>query len=218
MLRNLMDKCWKSSQSATKILLRAFGLNLVVSGIRSLKRLAVGRGYDEQIKVAIRRSRKVALLRALIHIPPFCIAVWEVALNFNTYYVGTAPLNQAYYQFGAKLHEMTAQASLAAIVFSYVRHELSLGQGLPFGALFSGLQVTQGMEISSLLILHINPSLSRQDVLWEHQVICISVQVLRFCTRTVVLTGRSTQSAIYGPWNSGAQSSPSIFHCLEDLE
>lgn len=40
-------------------------------------------------------------------------------------------------QFAAKLHELTINASLAAMVFSYIRHELALGGGLPFGALFA---------------------------------------------------------------------------------
>ena len=44
---------------------------------------------------------------------------------------------------------MTAQASIAAVMFSYVRYELSLGQGLPFGALFSGLQVSQASYLWS---------------------------------------------------------------------
>ena len=64
-------------------------------------------------------------------------------MNWNTYYVGASIHNLAYYQFGAKIHEVTAQASLAAVVFSYVRYEMALGQGLPFGALFSGLQISQ---------------------------------------------------------------------------
>lgn len=44
---------------------------------------------------------------------------------------------------------MTAQAFIAAVVFLYVRYELSLGQGLPFGALFSGLQVSQASYLWS---------------------------------------------------------------------
>ena len=71
-------------------------------------------------------------------------------MNWNTYYSGTSTHNQAYYQFGAKIHEMTAQASLAAVVFSYVRYELALGQGLPFGALFSGLQISQASYLWSM--------------------------------------------------------------------
>lgn len=62
-----------------------------------------------------------ALLRALIHVVPLSVALWEIVLNWNTNYVGATIRNRAYYQFGAKIHEMTAQASLAAIVFTYVR-------------------------------------------------------------------------------------------------
>ena len=133
----------RSFKSVVETLLRTLGLYLIASGLRDVKRLAVGKGFDEQTKVAIRKSRKVALLRALIHLIPFAVALWEITINWNTYYLGSAPLNQAVYQFGAKFHEITAQASIAAVVFSYVRHEMSLGQGLPFGALFSGLQVSQ---------------------------------------------------------------------------
>lgn len=46
--------------------------------------------------------------------------------------------------------EMTAQASIAAVMFFYVRYVLSLGQGLPFGALFSGLQVSKASYLWSM--------------------------------------------------------------------
>lgn len=116
---------------------------MIVSAFRSLRYLAVGKGYDEPTKIAIRKSRTTALTRGLIHIIPVGVALWEIIINWNTYWLGAAIRNQAYYQFGAKVHEMTAQASLAAIVFSYIRYEMSLGQGLPFGAMFSGLQISQ---------------------------------------------------------------------------
>ena len=140
---------WGSFKNSSEVLFRALGLHLIPVGLRSLQRLAVGRGFDEPTKIAIRKSRKTALLRALIHVVPLGVALWEIAFNWNTYYVGSNVQNQAYYQFGAKLHEMTAQASIAAVVFSYVRYELSLGQGLPFGALFSGLQVSQASYLWS---------------------------------------------------------------------
>ena len=140
---------WKSFQCSSEVLFRALGLNLILVGLRSLRRLAVGRGFDEPTKIAIRKSRKTALLRALIHIVPLGVALWEISFNWNTYYVGSNVQSQALYQFGAKLHEMTAQASIAAVMFSYVRYELSLGQGLPFGALFSGLQVSQASYLWS---------------------------------------------------------------------
>lgn len=141
---------WASFQGGSKILFRALGLNLIIVGLRSLRHLAVGKGYDEPTKIAIRKNRQTALLRALIHIVPIGVALWEIIFNWNTYYVGSIVQNQALYQFGAKLHEMTAQASIAAVVFSFVRYEMSLGQGLPFGAIFSGLQVSQASYLWSM--------------------------------------------------------------------
>ena len=45
--------------------------------------------------------------------------------SIGTHYMGSRMHNQAYYQRGAKIHKMTAQASLAAVVFSYVRYEMA---------------------------------------------------------------------------------------------
>ena len=137
-------------QDGSKVLFRALGLSLIVAGLRSLRNLSIGRGYSEPTKVAIRQSRTIAILRALIHIVLFSVALWEITLNWNTYFVGSQIRNLAYYQFGAKIHEMTAQALLAAIVFSFVRFELSLGAGLPFGALFAGLQISQASYLWSM--------------------------------------------------------------------
>ena len=141
---------WKSVENGSRVLFRALGLNLIVIGLRSLRHLAVGKGHHEPTKIAIRKNRNIALLRALIHLIPVSVALGEVVFNWNTFYAGSHVRNQALYQFCAKLHEMTAQASIAAIMFSYVRYELSLGQGLPFGALFSGLQVSQASYLWSM--------------------------------------------------------------------
>ncbi len=103
----------------------------------------MGKGFQELTKIAVCQDRTTALLRSLIHVIPVSVALWEISLNFYTYYVGASIYNLVYYQFAAKAHEIMIQASLAAIVFSYVRHEMVLGKGLPFGALFSGLQINQ---------------------------------------------------------------------------
>ncbi|MCJ1359458.1 MAG: hypothetical protein MMC33_009460 [Icmadophila ericetorum] len=132
-------------REACRVICRILGLNVIIAFSRYLgslrKQLSVR--HEEAIKIAIRQSRGTALLRTLIHVVPVGIALWEVILNWNTYYVGSFALNQVYYQFGAKVHEMMMQASLAAIVFSYIRYEMALGDGLPFGALFSGIQISQ---------------------------------------------------------------------------
>ena len=92
-----------------------------MAGLKSLRNFSVGKGYSEPTKVAIRRSKMTALLRAFIHVGPLGVALYEIILNWNTYYVGASIRNIAFYQFGAKIHEMAAQASLAAIVFTYIR-------------------------------------------------------------------------------------------------
>ena len=137
-------------RDSINILCRALGLNLILSLFVFLRHKAVGKGYNESIKVAIRRSRRTALLRALIHLLPISVALWEIILNWNTYFVGYNVYNLAYYQFGAKIHEIAIQASLSAVIFSYVRYELLLGDGIPFGALFSGLQMSQASFLWSM--------------------------------------------------------------------
>ena len=141
---------WRIIKDSATVLFRALGLQAISSALKYLRHLAIGRGYDESTKIAIRKSRKVALIRALVHVVPISVALWEIIINWNTYYLGATIRNQAYYQFGAKVHEMTAQASLAAIVFSYIRYEMALGQGLPLGALFSGLQISQASYLWSM--------------------------------------------------------------------
>lgn len=85
----------------------------------------------------------IAILRTLIHAVPFGFALFEIILNWKVYYVGTKPYSQVTYQIIAKAHEILIQASIGAIIFSALRRELALGNGLPFGLLFSGLQVSQ---------------------------------------------------------------------------
>ena len=121
------------------MVLRALGLGLLSNVVRRWFR---GQA-QEPLKIVLRQDRIVALLRSLVHIVPIGIALWLVTLNWVTYYVGSFTYAQVYYQIGAKALEILIQASLAAIVLGYVRHELVLGKGLPFGTLFSGLQVNQ---------------------------------------------------------------------------
>lgn len=45
-------------------------------------------------------------------------------------------------QFVAKVHEMSIQASIVAVVFTYMSSELT-DHHLPFGGIFAGMQVTQ---------------------------------------------------------------------------
>ncbi len=94
-----LSQLWKRSvkqlQDDGKILCRVLGLNVMFSFFIFLRSKAVGKGYTEQTKVAIRRNRITALLRALIHVFPVGVALWEIVLNWNTYFVGYHVYNLA---------------------------------------------------------------------------------------------------------------------------
>lgn len=141
-MRMRLHWLWDSIHEAWKALVRALSFSLVVHAFRGL-RYPRGRGLHEPTKIAIRHSRTIALLRALVHLVPFGFALFEIILNWNVYYVGSKDYSTAAYQVVAKAHEILVQASIAAIIFSAVRRELALGKGIPFGLLFSGLQVSQ---------------------------------------------------------------------------
>ena len=75
-------------KDGTRVICRALGLNVIMSGLQSVRHFTLGKGYDEPTKIAIRKIRKIASLRALIHVVPLGVALWEITLNWNTYYVG----------------------------------------------------------------------------------------------------------------------------------
>ena len=130
--RNAIQSSARSLKNAGKILARVFSLSVFIHAFESLRYLT-GRGRHEPLKVAIQQSRRIALARCLIHGIPVGFALFEIILNWNNYYVGVNTYSVALYQLIAKIHEIMIQASLAAIIFSFIRHELVLGGGLPFG-------------------------------------------------------------------------------------
>ncbi len=139
-------KLWIQVKDVAKSVLRALGLIILAHAFRSAFRRfrhITGRGLHEPTKKAIRKDKTVALLRCLIHLLPVSFALFEIILNWNTYYAGISIYSQAVYQVASKIHEVAIQASLATVVFSYIRHEMTIGNGIPFGALFSGLQISQ---------------------------------------------------------------------------
>lgn len=106
------------------------------------------KGADgEYPKVAIWRSRPVALSKILIHIIPFCTVIFLVWINIYGYWMGTeVPGIEGYnsaklgaMQFAAKAHEITMLASLSLIIFTFVQHRVVSGR-TAFGTFFVGLQ------------------------------------------------------------------------------
>lgn len=102
----------------------------------------------EPTKVAIRGDRTAAMLGSLIHFIPVGVAVSISSVNWFGVYIGgelagKSGMDQeklAGLLFAAKLHELTITASLAAVLFFYIRHEIALEKGVPFGAVFAGRQ------------------------------------------------------------------------------
>ncbi|KAL8667912.1 MAG: hypothetical protein Q9202_000377 [Teloschistes flavicans] len=124
-----MQHLWSGFKHYATIAFRALGLNIVVCWLRSFFSEKINRKqHIEFPKVAIRRHRPSAFLRALVHVLPVTAALFLVIINLYQYYVGSSIQSLVFYQFIAKVFEIMAQASLAAIVFSYVRHEMILGQ------------------------------------------------------------------------------------------
>lgn len=90
----------------------------------------------------------MTLLFISVHFVPIAAAFVLVVLNWRGYYIGgelegAVGLDDAKFiglQFAAKLHELTITASLTAVIFSYIRHELVTDSGLPFGAIMAGFQ------------------------------------------------------------------------------
>lgn len=70
------------------------------------------------------------------------MAIFEIFINWKGRYIGTHA-NPEYIQFVAKAHEITMQASVTTILLSYIRYQITINQGLPFGAVLGGLQFLQ---------------------------------------------------------------------------
>lgn len=107
-------------------------------------------GRQEPRKVAIQQSFISALLGTLIHIIPVSTIVIIVTLNLRgnlfrflvlDFLDSSSDWLQAL-QYVAKVHDLFMMASLMTMVFSVVSSELCLHKGLPYGAIFSGLQIS----------------------------------------------------------------------------
>lgn len=91
--RQTIKKLGPKLQESCQILCRAIGLNILVSSLKFLRH-PWGKGFEERTKIAIQKSQSIALLRALVHVIPVGVALWEITLNWNTYYVGSYMLKQ----------------------------------------------------------------------------------------------------------------------------
>ena len=150
-----LPRGWSRVCHETGLFLRSIGLGILVTAFQGF----FTNNFLEPEKVAIRQSRVTSLLRALIHLLPLGIATFEITLNWKGHYVGQHFDKQNYLQFAAKAHEIFIQASIATIILSYTRHQISVGKGMPFGAVLGALQFLQvsylwSVELWSAIISH----------------------------------------------------------------
>ncbi|KAL8771365.1 MAG: hypothetical protein Q9209_003271 [Squamulea sp. 1 TL-2023] len=140
---HVSDPPFNVQRSRLRSFLRPLGLGLFYETWQ--KTVKTSQAYETR-KVAIRDDRVYAALAGAIHVLPASIAITIALLNSFGYYIGeelAGPEGQddeklAGLQLAAKLHELTMQASIAAMLLQYIRHELALSNGLPFGSLFAG--------------------------------------------------------------------------------
>ena len=140
-------------RSRLQRLCRALGIGLFYQLI--YQKFHPSKKIAEPKKIAIREDRWMAIFAGSIHLIPIAATAIICGLNLSGYYIGGelagfSNEDDAKFiglQFAAKLHELTINASLTAIIFSFVRYQLAVAGGLPFGALFTGLQF---QEISFL--------------------------------------------------------------------
>lgn len=134
-----LPRGWTRVCHESGLFLRSIGLGILVTAFQGF----FTNNFSEPEKVAIRQSRVTALLRALIHAWPLGLAIFEIIINWKGHYVGPLFDKQNYLQFVAKAHEILMQASIATIVLSYIRYQVSAGKGMPFGAVLGALQFFQ---------------------------------------------------------------------------
>ena len=142
----MLHSRYHTTSSRARRILRALGLGLSYEVWQKLRN-GETRSFETR-KIAIRKDRLVAALTGLIHFIPVTVSLALCILNSVGYYIGSelaGPSGQddekfAGLQMAAKLHELTIQASVAAILIHHIRHELIFSGGLPFGALFAGQQ------------------------------------------------------------------------------
>ena len=127
---------------------RSLGLTAILSII---VKLFHGSKRGELKKIALRRNRWYAAQRCAIHIIPCVPSIVVASLNIRGYYIGgelTGHVGEdgaklGALQLAAKFHELSINASIAAMVISYIRYQLVSGVGIPFGALLASFHFTE---------------------------------------------------------------------------
>ncbi|KAJ4182038.1 hypothetical protein NW755_010727 [Fusarium falciforme] len=132
-----------------------------------LKAVLVSFEKKDERQVPIVKDRLTAIFTAMIHLLAIVGIITLSFYIFKNYYIGKELEGKPGYdvekklgiQFASKLMEMFIDLSLNAITFAMVRHEFTLGQSVPYGALVAGQQIF-GNQLS--LVRRVQEHLNRE--------------------------------------------------------
>ncbi|KAF4956006.1 hypothetical protein FGADI_4179 [Fusarium gaditjirri] len=121
-----------------KTLFRTIGLKVFPFNSKSSR--------DEQPKVLIKKSRRVAIARCAVHVVPALLTIGLSALNFVGFFIGRElqgkqnddSFKLGLLQIATKVQELLIVASIGSVIFHCLRSEVMFGPGLPLGLLVSG--------------------------------------------------------------------------------
>ncbi|RGP76742.1 hypothetical protein FLONG3_5182 [Fusarium longipes] len=160
-------------------------------------------------QVPIVKDRFTAILAAMVHLPAIAGIITLSFYIFKNYYIGKELEGKPDYdvekklgiQLAAKLMEMFIVLSLNAIVFSMIRHEFTMGQSVPYGALVAGQQISEISFLWSEEFFSILKGRFSQQ--WKKMGFILTVFVC-----TIMALGASSLSAVAmmpqeGDWRAG---------------
>ncbi|RFN53312.1 hypothetical protein FIE12Z_2462 [Fusarium flagelliforme] len=196
----------QESQS-TKIKPAGWRLKTILKKWRMQILQASARKKNRQVPIV--KDRFTAVLAALVHLPAIAGIITLSFYIFKNYYIGKELEGKPDYdvekklgiQLAAKLMEMFIVLSLNAIVFSMIRHEFTIGQSVPYGALVAGQQISEISFLWSEEFLSILKGKFSQS--WKKIGFIITVFIC-----TIMALGASSLSAVAmmpqeGDWRAG---------------
>lgn len=147
--------------------------------------------------MVIYKHRGHAVVGCAVHAPPITVALLLCYLNATQFYIGgeLSGVNGQDSQklagliFAAKIHELLFLASLGSIIFTYIRWEVTVGDGLPFGALLSGYQFE---SLSFLWSLEMVGTILQKWGKRRKRILTISLMII--CTILGVSVGPSSSN------------------------
>lgn len=145
------------------------------TNIQELDRELAQQSSTELAKVAVRQSRRRALLRVCALLVPVAVSFAILQFSWRQRYWRDSndnPVaiseNLAVLQIAAKAHEVCIVLSLSDLVLHYLRQRLSSSCGLPFGLFISAYQVALGGQPISLGFFYsIRTSVRHKIIQWQ---------------------------------------------------